>query len=176
MAITSNDAARLLRWPRESVMPAPDTAMQSLPGEAVRDAAIQPRLVLVFFASFLFTDAMRVSFTAAFYIMSLGVVLYAMLPFEFDWCWSSCGCCYLVFLCAWITTGSYVIAVGIMFCFPFLPSLASPSIDAEELQRRPSGRCCPRQALQCRSGLRACQRCHHVTSTGTGYLDHTVIY
>ena len=74
MAITSNDAARLLRWPRESVMPAPDTAMQSSPGEAVRDAAIQPRLVLVFFASFLFTDAMRVSFTAAVYVISLGVL------------------------------------------------------------------------------------------------------
>ena len=54
-------------------MPAPDTAMQSLPGAAVRDAAIQPRLVPVFFASFLFIDAMRVSFTVAVYIISLGL-------------------------------------------------------------------------------------------------------
>ena len=58
-------------------------------GGPARDAAIQPRLVLVFLIPLLFTDDMRVSLTATFYIISLGVVLCAMLAFGFEWGWYS---------------------------------------------------------------------------------------
>ena len=58
-------------------------------GGPVRDAAIQPRLVLVLLLPLLFTDDMRVSLSATFYIISLGVVLCAMLAFGFEWGWSS---------------------------------------------------------------------------------------
>ena len=44
-------------------------------GGPVRDAPIQPRLVLVCLIPLLFTDDMRVSLTATFCIISLGVVL-----------------------------------------------------------------------------------------------------
>ena len=58
-------------------------------GGPVRDAAIQTRLVLVLLIPLFFTDDMRVSLTATFYIISLGVVLCAMLVFGFEWGWSS---------------------------------------------------------------------------------------
>ena len=54
----------------------------------VRDAAIQPRLVLVLLILLFFTDDMRVSLTPTSYIISLGVVLCAMLVFGFEWGWS----------------------------------------------------------------------------------------